>query len=72
MKDTSLINNMIAQNLWDEARVFQSKIKVDELPGGSGIPNRGIKAPQFDFAPQESQIIDEVRIEYYYNKNILK
>jgi diaminohydroxyphosphoribosylaminopyrimidine deaminase/5-amino-6-(5-phosphoribosylamino)uracil reductase len=69
---SSLLNNMISLNLWDEARIFHSKKRVHELPGGSGNPNCGIRAPRLKSSPQENRIIDDVLLEIYYNNNITR
>ena len=50
------LQTFIDANLWDEARVFTTKNKL----------NRGIKGPIFNYKPYSSQKIDVDTLEIYY------
>jgi len=52
-----VLDAFISRNLWDEARVFT----------GNKIFESGTKAPNFNFISSESEILDKVKLEYFYN-----
>ncbi len=66
---TTLINNLIARNLWDEARVFHSKLRVCELAGGSGS-EQGVRAPKLNLDAIEQLNIDGTALEFFKNDTI--
>ncbi|MEK9614463.1 MAG: bifunctional diaminohydroxyphosphoribosylaminopyrimidine deaminase/5-amino-6-(5-phosphoribosylamino)uracil reductase RibD, partial [Flavobacteriaceae bacterium] len=52
------IQNFIDQNLWDEARVFNSLKKIQT----------GVKAPTFNKVIHHSERIETDRLDYYFNQ----
>ncbi|MBR4999655.1 MAG: hypothetical protein IKY11_01835, partial [Rikenellaceae bacterium] len=66
---TTLINNIIAHNLWDDARVFHSKLRVCELAGGSGT-EQGVRAPKLNLGYTARLDIDGTALELFKNNTI--
>lgn len=54
---TKLLQSFIDQNLWDEARIFIGDKKFVE----------GVKAPHFEAKVVKSEMIEETRLDWYYN-----
>lgn len=53
-----VLNSFIADNLWDEARVFMSDIFLE----------KGVNAPEFNFQPDRIISIDNDQLIYFKNK----
>lgn len=53
-----VLHSFIQENLWDEARVFTSKISLKE----------GIKAPEFPYSHQNKQHIQNDELTFFYNQ----
>ena len=54
---TKLLQSFIDQNLWDEARVFTGDKQFVE----------GVKAPLFEAVPARSELLEETRLDWYFN-----